>query len=69
MKRRKNASRLEPALVRQRRRRKNIPALAAANADSRVPPISDTGSMPVFKYPFAFANKRVYQGGWYNWRA
>ncbi len=38
--------------------------LAVANADSTVPPISDTGSMPVFKYSFALANKRVYRGGW-----
>jgi len=38
--------------------------LDAANPDSRVPPLSDTGSMPTFKYPFALANKRVYQGGW-----
>jgi oxalate decarboxylase len=35
-----------------------------ANADSAVPPLSDTGSMPPFKYPFALANRRVYQGGW-----
>jgi oxalate decarboxylase len=40
------------------------PALDAANPDSTVPPPSDTGSMPVFKYPFSLANKRVYQGGW-----
>ncbi len=40
------------------------PALDAANPDSRVPPLSDVGSLPVFKYPFAFSNKRVYQGGW-----
>lgn len=40
------------------------PAVDAANPDSRVPPLSDTGSMPVFKYPFSLANKRVYQGGW-----
>jgi oxalate decarboxylase len=38
--------------------------LDAANPDSSVPPLSDTGSMPTFKYPFALANKRVYQGGW-----
>jgi oxalate decarboxylase len=38
--------------------------LEAANQDSTVPPLSDTGSMPVFKYPFSFANKRVYKGGW-----
>ena len=39
-------------------------ALDAVNPDSMAPPLSDTGSMPVFKYPFSFANKRVYQGGW-----
>jgi oxalate decarboxylase len=39
-------------------------ALDAANPDTRVPPISDTGSMPGFKFPFSLANKRVYQGGW-----
>ena len=39
-------------------------ALDDANPDSRVPPLSDTGSLPVFKYPFSFANKRVYEGGW-----
>jgi len=38
--------------------------LDAGNPDSRVPPLSDTGSMPVFKYPFSLANKRVYRGGW-----
>lgn len=32
--------------------------------DSRVPPLSDTGSMPGFKYPFSLTNKRVYRGGW-----
>lgn len=40
------------------------PALDAANPDSTVPPLSDTGSLPVFKYPFSLANKRVYRGGW-----
>jgi oxalate decarboxylase len=40
------------------------PALDAANPDTRVPPLSDTGSMPGFKFPFSLANKRVYQGGW-----
>jgi oxalate decarboxylase len=39
-------------------------ALDEANPDSRVPPLSDVGSLPVFKYPFSFANKRVYKGGW-----
>jgi oxalate decarboxylase len=40
------------------------PALDAANPDSTVPPLSDIGSLPVFKYPFSLANKRVYRGGW-----
>jgi len=40
------------------------PALDAANPDTRIPPLSDTGSMPGFKFPFSLANKRVYQGGW-----
>ncbi len=39
-------------------------ALDAANPDSAVPPVSDTGSMPGFKFPFSLANKRVYHGGW-----
>ena len=39
-------------------------ALDAANPDTRVPPVSDTGSMPGFKFPFSLANKRVYKGGW-----
>jgi len=39
-------------------------SLDAANPDSVVPPLSDTGSMPTFKYPFSFSNKRVYHGGW-----
>lgn len=38
--------------------------LDEANPDTRVPPVSDTGSMPGFKFPFSLANKRVYQGGW-----
>jgi oxalate decarboxylase len=36
----------------------------AANPDVFAPPLTDTGSMPAFKYPFSLANKRVYQGGW-----
>ena len=39
-------------------------SLDSANPDSRRPPLSDAGSLPVFKYPFSLANKRVYQGGW-----
>jgi oxalate decarboxylase len=39
-------------------------AIDEANPDSRVPPVSDTGSMPGFKFPFSLTNKRVYKGGW-----
>ncbi len=39
-------------------------AMDAANPDTRVPPVTDTGSMPGFKFPFSLANKRVYRGGW-----
>jgi oxalate decarboxylase len=40
------------------------PVLDAANPDSTLPPVSDTGSMPGFKFPFSLTNKRVYHGGW-----
>ena len=36
----------------------------AANPDIFLPPTTDTGSMPSFKYPFSLSNKRVYLGGW-----
>jgi len=39
-------------------------ALDEANPDANVPPISDGGGMPAFKYPFSLSNKRVYEGGW-----
>ena len=39
--------------------------LDAQNPDSAWPPATDSkSSIPVFKYPFSFANKRVYEGGW-----
>jgi oxalate decarboxylase len=38
--------------------------LDGANPDSNVPPLTDAGGMPTFKYPFSLANKRVYEGGW-----
>jgi oxalate decarboxylase len=34
------------------------------NPDSVTPPPTDHGSLPAFKYPFAFAHKRVQPGGW-----
>jgi oxalate decarboxylase len=41
------------------------PALDALNPDSAWPPGTDSKSLvPNFKYPFSFANKRVYEGGW-----
>ena len=41
------------------------PALDAQNADSIWPPGTDSKSLVQnFKYPFSFANKRVYEGGW-----
>jgi len=41
------------------------PALDAQNPDSTWPPATDSKSLvPNFKYPFSFANKRVYEGGW-----
>jgi oxalate decarboxylase len=41
------------------------PALDAQNPDSTWPPGTDSKSLVKnFKYPFSFANKRVYEGGW-----
>jgi len=43
----------------------NNPELQAQNPDSMWPPDTDSKSLvPTFKYPFAFANKRIYPGGW-----
>ena len=39
-------------------------ALDAANADVSVPPLTDAGGVPTFKYPFSLSNRRVFQGGW-----
>jgi oxalate decarboxylase len=40
-------------------------ALDAQNPDSMWPPGTDSKSLVQnFKYPFSFANKRVYEGGW-----
>jgi oxalate decarboxylase len=39
--------------------------LDSQNPDSAWPPGTDSKSLvPTFKYPFSFANKRVYEGGW-----
>jgi oxalate decarboxylase len=41
------------------------PALDAQNPDSTWPPGTDSKSLVKnFKYPFSFANKRTYEGGW-----
>ncbi len=39
-------------------------ALDAQNPSSVVPPDTDAGSVPAFKYSFSFAHKRLYEGGW-----
>jgi oxalate decarboxylase len=40
------------------------PALDRKNPDSNLPPATDAGSVPTFKYPFSLAHKRLHQGGW-----
>ena len=41
------------------------PDLDAQNRDSTWPPDTDSKSLvQAFKYPFSFANKRTYEGGW-----
>src|ERR1700736_3868330 len=41
------------------------PALDGQNPDSIWPPATDSKSLVQnFKYPFSFANKRTYEGGW-----
>jgi len=39
-------------------------SLDAQNPSSVVPPVTDAGSVPVFKYPFSLSHKRLHQGGW-----
>src|SRR5260370_22603309 len=40
-------------------------AVDAQNSDSAWPPATDSKSLvQTFKYPFSFANKRTYEGGW-----
>jgi oxalate decarboxylase len=34
------------------------------NPSAMVPPITDAGAVPQFKYPFSMAHKRLYDGGW-----
>ena len=41
------------------------PPLNAQNPDSAWPPATDSKSLvQTFKYPFSFANRRTYEGGW-----
>ena len=41
------------------------PDLDGQNPDSIWPPSTDSKSLvQTFKYPFSFANKRTYEGGW-----
>ena len=41
------------------------PPLNGQNPDSAWPPATDSKSLvQTFKYPFSFANKRTYEGGW-----
>lgn len=39
-------------------------ALDEQNPSSVVPPATDAGAVPVFKYPFSLSHKRLYSGGW-----
>jgi len=40
------------------------PLLDSQNPDSSLPPSSDAGGVPTFKYPFAISHKRMQEGGW-----
>src|SRR5215469_10034800 len=40
------------------------PQLAEQNADSFMPPATDHGDTPAFKYSFSLSHNRTYQGGW-----
>ena len=39
-------------------------SLDSANPDISVPPLTDSGGVPTFKYPFSLANRRTFEGGW-----
>jgi oxalate decarboxylase len=34
------------------------------NPSAMIPPVTDAGAVPQFKYPFSMAHKRLYDGGW-----
>src|SRR5579864_4004724 len=40
------------------------PALDTQNPDSFLPPPTDAGGVPTFKYPFGLSHKRMQEGGW-----
>ena len=40
------------------------PPIDQQNPDSFLPPSSDAGGVPTFKYPFGIAHKRMQEGGW-----
>ncbi|HVH85784.1 MAG TPA: oxalate decarboxylase family bicupin [Terriglobales bacterium] len=40
------------------------PPLAAQNQDSFMPPLTDHGDTPAFKYSFSLSHNRTYKGGW-----
>jgi len=40
------------------------PGLAQQNADSFMPPATDHGDTPAFKYSFSLSHNRTYKGGW-----
>src|SRR5215471_7520336 len=42
----------------------NNAALDRHNPSAIMPPITDAGGVPQFKYPFSMAHKRLYDGGW-----
>ncbi len=42
----------------------NNGALDAHNPSAMVPPETDAGAVPTFKYSFSQAHKRLYEGGW-----
>src|SRR5581483_8774124 len=38
--------------------------LDSANPDISVPPLTDSGGVATFKYPFSLSNRRTFEGGW-----
>jgi oxalate decarboxylase len=42
----------------------NNAALDASNPSAMLPPVTDAGGVPTFKYPYSLAHKRMQDGGW-----